>query len=63
MKFRPITVRLESGEILKWEPQDIDRIIINNDYIKINGEVIRKSECYWPNWDYFINELNRWYIL
>ena len=62
-KFRKITLRLDNKTILSWNPLDIKRIEFYDDYIRINDEVIKKSDCYYPSWVYFINQLNRWFIL
>lgn len=63
MKFRKITLRLDNDNILSWNPLDIQRIEIYKNYIRINDEVIEKSDCYFCHWNYFINQLNRWYVL
>ena len=63
MKFRKIILRLDNDNILSWNPLDIHKIEIYDDYIRINDEVIEKSDTYFPNWDYFIRQLNMWFIL
>ena len=62
LKFRPITLRLDNDELLSWYPLAIDSIEINKNYIRINDEVIEKSDCYYCHWDYFSNELKRMFI-
>lgn len=59
IKFRKITLKLDNGKTLSWNPLEIKDLIIAKDYIIINTKIYKKSECYYPHWVYFINELNR----
>lgn len=58
LKFRPITLRLDNEEILEWQPLAIKRIEIYDDYIRINDEVVEKSDCYYPHWEQFCIKLS-----
>ena len=62
-KLRKITLKFEDETEMSWNPLDIHKIEIYKDYIRINDEVIKKSDCYYPSWACFINQLNRWFIL
>lgn len=57
MKIRPITLRLENGDIKQWDPLDIKSLHIAIDYVRINSEVVKKSDVYWPHWTAFHQKL------
>ncbi len=70
MDFRPITLRKDNGEVLKFNPENIDNIIFDKDKIIIyqfEGKdlistkkyLLKKDEYYYPNWHYFILQLTR----
>ena len=70
MNFRPITLRKDNGEIIKFNPLNIENIIFSKDKIIIyqfEGKdltfakkyILKKDEYYYSNWDYFILQLIR----
>ena len=58
-KFRQITLRLDNGKILSWNPLDISEVEFHRNYIKINDIIIEKKDTYYPHWNYFILQLTR----
>lgn len=68
--FRPITLRRTDDTIIKFYPEDIDKVILDKDivtiyyfedrHLDVNTKkcILKKENYYYLHWRYFINQLH-----